>query len=134
MKTPNRREAGFTLIEMMIAVAIAALLTAVALPSYLSQVRRSTRAEAQAFMMAVAARQQQFLMDTRGYAPTVDAVGIALPPKVAGAYTVTMPAPGGAPPSFTLTLAPTGGQVHDKCGTMSINQAGARTAAVAGCW
>jgi type IV pilus assembly protein PilE len=61
-------------------------------------------------------------------------VGIAVPATVAAAYTVSMPAPGAAPPSFTLTLTPKGGQVNDKCGTLSINQAAVKNAATTGCW
>jgi type IV pilus assembly protein PilE len=131
---PRRRAAGFTLIELMIVVAIASILAAVALPSYREYVRRSTRAEAQAYMMAVAVRQQQFLVDTRAYAATLDAVGVALPSNVNAAYDAVMPTPGAAPPSFTLTLTPKANQTGEKCGEMSLNQAGAKTAAVAGCW
>jgi type IV pilus assembly protein PilE len=125
---------GFTLIELVIAIAIVAILVAVALPSYQEYVRRGTRAEAQAYMEAVASRQQQFLMDTRAYAATLDVVGVAVPASVAAGYTRTMPAPGAVPPSFTLTLTPVGRQAADRCGAMSINQAAAKTAAVAGCW
>jgi type IV pilus assembly protein PilE len=125
---------GFTLIELMIAVAVVAILAAVALPSYQEHIRRSVRAEAQAYMMAVAARQQQFLVDTRGYAATLADVGVTMPAGVARAYTATMPAPSVVPPTFTLTLTPQGAQASERCGTLSIDQAGAKTAAVAGCW
>lgn len=123
---------GFTLIELMITVAVISILAAVALPSYQAHIRKSTRSEAQSFMMAVAARQQQFLVDTRSYGATVAAVGIAVPTKVAAAYTVTMPAP--TPAGFTLTLTPSGAQADEPCGTLSINQAGTKTAAKSGCW
>ncbi len=128
------RPRGVTLIELMIAVAIVAILMAVALPSYRDQVRRSTRAEAQAYLMSVASRQQQFLVDTRAYAATLDAVGVPVPSSTASNYTRSMPTPGTAPPSFTVTLTPTGNQASDRCGALSINQAGTKTAAVAGCW
>ncbi len=123
---------GFTLIELMITVALISILAAVALPSYQAHIRKSTRSEAQSFMMTVAARQQQFLVDTRSYAATVAAVGIAVPTKVAAAYTVTMPAP--TPAGFTLTLTPSGAQADEPCGTLSINQAGTKTAAKSSCW
>ncbi len=133
-QTPVMRPAhlGFTLIELLITVALVSILAAIAVPSYQSHLRKSTRSEAQSFMMAVAARQQQFLVDTRSYAATVTAVGIPVPAKVAAAYAVNMPAP--TPAGFTLTLTPTGGQVNEPCGTLSINQVGTKTAAKSGCW
>jgi type IV pilus assembly protein PilE len=132
--TVSRAGRGFTLIELMIAVAVVAILVTVALPSYQDYLRRGTRAEAQAYMEAVASRQQQFLLDTRAYAATLDAVGVPVPTSVAAAYTRTMPAPGAVPPSFTVTLTPVGRQAADRCGALSINQAAVKTAAVSGCW
>jgi type IV pilus assembly protein PilE len=129
----RRRRAGFTLIELMIAIAILGILTAVALPAYQQHLRTSTRAEAQAYMMAVATRQQQFLVDTRGYVDPAQA-GVAVPAKLAAAYETEWEAPEGGMPSFTLTLAPKGAQEKDKCGTLSISHTGAKTAAAAGCW
>jgi type IV pilus assembly protein PilE len=129
MRTPSR---GFTLIELMITVAVVAILAAVALPNYREHIRKSRRAEAQSFMMAVAARQQQFMVDTRAFAATVDAVGIPVPANVSAAYTATMPAPGTS--TFTLTLTPNADQASDKCGTLSIDQNGTKTAAMTGCW
>lgn len=129
----RRRRAGFTLIELMIAIAILGILAAVALPAYQQHLRTSTRAEAQAYMMAVATRQQQFLVDTRGYIDPAQS-GVAVPAKVAAAYETTWDAPTGGMPSFTLTLAPKGAQASDKCGTLSIRHTGAKTAATTGCW
>ena len=131
---PRRRSAGFTLIELMIAVVIVAVLLAVAIPSYREHVRKSSRAEAQAYMMAVETRQQQFLVDTRAYAATVAVVGVPVPTNVAAAYTLNMPAPTAVPPAYTLTLTPKTEQSSERCGTLSINSAGTKTAAVSGCW
>jgi len=128
------RTAGFTLIELMIAVAVVAILAAVALPSYQQYVMRSNRAQAQSFMMAVMVRQQQFLVDTRSYAATVTATGVPVPSAVDASYTVALPAPGTNPPGFTLTLTPKSRQATDACGALVLTHTGARTAATANCW
>ena len=130
----RQRSAGFTLIELMIAVAIVAVLLAVAMPTYQEHVRKSSRAEAQAYMMAVEARQQQFLVDTRAYAGTLVATGVTVPSHVEAAYTLAMPTPTAAPPAYTLTLSPKTQQAAERCGTLSINSTGTKTAAVSGCW
>jgi len=130
------RVRGFTLIELIIVIAIVALLVAVALPSYRDHVRKSRRAEAQAYLMSVAGRQQQFLVDTRAYAPNLTTINIPTPADVSRSYTVTLNVVAGPPPTFTLTAAPTAGtdQVNEKCGTLTINQSGAKTAALSSCW
>ena len=100
------RARGFTLIEVIIAMAIVAILVAVALPAYRDHMRKSRRAEAQAYLMAVASRQQQFLLDTRGYAPDLTTVGIPAPANVSAAYDLAVAAVAGPPPSFRLTATP----------------------------
>jgi type IV pilus assembly protein PilE len=123
---------GFTLIELMITVAIVAILAAVAFPSYQSHLRKSRRAEAQAYMMAFAARQQQFLLDTRTFSTTVAGVGVPIPDNVAAAYTMALSP--NTDTTFTLTLTPTTAQSSDKCGTLGIDQNGTKTATTTGCW
>jgi type IV pilus assembly protein PilE len=132
----SARARGFTLIEVIIAMAIVAILVAVALPSYREHMRKSRRAEAQAYLMAVASRQQQFLLDTRGYAPNLATVGLATPANVAAAYDLAVTAVAGPPPTFRLTATPksTTDQVKERCGTLAIDQTGAKTAAVSTCW
>jgi type IV pilus assembly protein PilE len=63
-----RKARGFTLIELMVTVAIVAILAAVAYPSYQNQVKRGRRAAAQAHLMDIAQRQQEYLLDGRGAA------------------------------------------------------------------
>lgn len=131
----KRRYQGFTLMEMLIVVAMVSILAAVAIPSYREYIKKSRRAEAQSYLLSVAARQQQFLVDTRAYA-TLATLSSALPvpTNVSSAYTVTMPDPAGTPPTFTVTAAPKTDQASEKCGTLTINQTGTKTAAVSGCW
>ena len=130
----KQTQSGFTLIELMVTVAIVAILAAVALPAYRSHIRKSHRAEAQAFLMAVAARQQQFLVDTKAYSNSLTTIGVPTPSNVSASYDLSLTAPASTPPTFTVTATPKQIQSSETCGTMSIDQTGTKTAAVSGCW
>ena len=67
--TSNRRHRGFTLIELMITVAIVAILAGIAYPSYKAYVQKGNRASAEAFLMDGAQRQQQYFLHNRIFAP-----------------------------------------------------------------
>jgi len=126
----SRRRNGFTLIEVMITVVIIAILASIAIPSYQRYVIRAKRSAAQAQMMEIANREQQFLLANRSYADktTLAASGYSLPPEVAANYdyTITLPA-AGAPPGFVLTFTPSGSQASD--GNLTLNNDGAKTPA-----
>lgn len=115
---------GFTLLELMIVVAITCILASISYPSYLAQVRKSRRADAQAELMNIATRQQQMLLDTRNYAATTAALNISIPASVVKNYTVTITLGLDAVPTFIATAIPFGSQVADSCSTLSINQTG----------
>jgi type IV pilus assembly protein PilE len=132
----NERESGFTLIELMVVVAIVAVLAAIAYPSYTSHLRKGRRAEAQAYMMDIAQREQQYFTDSRTYA--VDAGGVtaasvlnapATPADLSGYYTITTAA-GAVTPSFVVTATAIGQQAVD--GNLTIDNTGTKTPA--GSW
>lgn len=130
----KHRNQGFSLIELMIAVVIVAILSAIAFPAYQQYIRRGARAEAQSFMMDIAARQGQFLIDNRAYAASLAALNITTPSSVAAKYSVAI-ATGATPPTFTITTTPTGSQASDNCGVLTLNNAGTKTASGTGsCW
>jgi type IV pilus assembly protein PilE len=126
---------GFTLIELMIAVAVVAVLAAVAYPAYTDYIRQSRRAEAQAYLMAVADWQTQYFNDTSGgYQGTLGSIGVAQPANVVASYDIAASAVAGPPATFTITATPKTSQASERCGTLSIDQTGTKTAAHSDCW
>ncbi|RNL60040.1 type IV pilin protein [Zhongshania marina] len=133
----RRRNNGFTLIELMITVAIIAILTLVALPSYRDYTLRANRSAAAGFILEVANQQERNFLDERAYASDMTDLGLAIPAEVSANYTVTTAANNAAtPPSFTISAAPTGSQASDDCGTLTLNNTGAKghAAGASRCW
>lgn len=123
----KKTQQGFTLIELMVAVGIISILVAIAWPNYQQYITRSKRAEAQAYLMDLAQRQQQFMLDARRYTGVVADLGVTMPASVAKNYqTPTINVVAGPPPTFTITLAPNSPGPLSADGSLTINNAGAK--------
>lgn len=118
---------GFTLIELMVTVAIVGILAAIAYPSYQNYMIKGRRASAQAHLMDIAQRQQQYLLDVRGYAADLTTLNITTPSNVSTNYTITIATPAGPPPTFTITATPIAGTPQATDGPLSINNTGVKT-------
>lgn len=133
MSPIRRTNGGFTLLEVTIVAVIIAILVTIAFPSYQGQLRKSRRAAAESHLMDIATRQQQYLFDSRAYAPDLAALRMTTPADVAAYYAITITASDGPPPTFTATAAPRGTQVKDLGGApLTIDASGAKTPA--GAW
>jgi type IV pilus assembly protein PilE len=141
MRIMNRKACGFTLIEVMIVVAIIAILAAIAYPSYMDQVRKSRRADAEGALMGFAGAMERHFTQTGGYC---DAGGAGGANSCGGAandtgspsiYATQSPLDGdtkyydltinaATATTYTLHATPTGSQAIDHCGTLTLANTG----------
>ena len=111
----------------MVTVAVVGILAAVAYPSYLNQMKKGRRASAQAHLMDIAQRQQEYLLDARTYASTLAILNITTPAEVSTYYTVADPVIAAGPPmSFVISAVPITGKAQVGDGTLSISSSGAK--------
>ncbi|WP_305059500.1 type IV pilin protein [Lysobacter sp. H21R4] len=127
---------GFTLIELMITVAVVAILASIAYPSYQEQVRKTHRAQAKADLIEYAQLAERFHTVNNTY------VGFTLPsavsPREGGTvrYNLAL-SPASTQAAFTLLATANGAQAKDRCGNLGLNQAGIKTVSkgtVSDCW
>jgi type IV pilus assembly protein PilE len=121
-----RSAGGFTLVELMVTVAIVAILLSIAVPSYSLYMKKSRRGEAESALMDIAQRQQTYLLDQRAYAPDRATLNTSISVDVTTFYTVTF-ATGTAPPTFTITATPKAGTAQVGDPTLTIDNTGAKT-------
>jgi type IV pilus assembly protein PilE len=143
----RRSNGGFSLIELMITVGIAAILATIAATVYTSQVQKSRRTDARTALLDLAGREEKLFSVSNAYSETPSdlgyaAVGTPFPVTLINDYTVSVvtpdPAQGGAAGTYAITATAVNLQASDtQCATLSINQLGAQTSnpgAPATCW
>jgi len=151
-QSKERTERGFTLLELMIVVAIVGILAAIAFTVYSAQVQKARRTDARTAVLDLAGREERFFSVANNYSQTPTDVGYAgLFPQVVGSgyynLGVTVPDPnfvaaGGVGPSYVITATAINQQIADSsCASFSINQLGKQSSLDSGgadstaiCW
>lgn len=131
-----RKLSGFTLIEIMIVVAIIGILTAIAYPSYVDHLYRSSRAEAMSSLLDIANRQEQYYADNHKYTSSLADLGVQNKSD-SGLFTLTLTSDGS---SFSLVADPLDHPAtkDPDCTSFKIDELGQKTATGPGgnrtCW
>jgi type IV pilus assembly protein PilE len=144
-RTRPLRAGGFTLIELMATILIASILLSIAVPTYMSQVRKSRRTEARTAVLDLATREERYFSVNNNYSALDSDLGygntnaaITNLPVGTGYYTVTVTTPPTATgqAGFRIVAAAAGVQTKDtQCLTFTVDQSGAQTSApTTTCW
>lgn len=143
-KSTKPLQRGFTLIEVMIVVAIVGILAAIAYPSYMEHIRKGNRADAEASLMQLSQFMERYYTGTGRYSKTAGQTDVPdnpAPPYPTGTnYTFTITV-GNAGTSYTATATPnsSGVMANDKCGNLTLTNTGLKGqtgtgATTADCW
>lgn len=123
---------GFTLIELMIAIAILAIITAIAYPAYTSYMLSARRETAKAALLDLAGKEVKYYSVNNTFTTTLTDLGFSVAtnipvPDSSTIYykiTVTQNGTGSITDGFLATATPTGAQSDDECGNLSLDETG----------
>jgi type IV pilus assembly protein PilE len=136
MQSTLKKSSGFTLVELIVAMVIAAILAAVAIPAYSNYVRKARRTDAKTALLDMASLEERYFSVNNKYSSTATDLGYASFPVTVGSgtgdYTIPAPTIGAATTAaaatFSLTATATGDQAKDTlCATFTLTSAGVQT-------
>jgi type IV pilus assembly protein PilE len=132
---------GFTLIELMIVVAVITILGSIAYPSYMSYATRSKRSDAQQLMQEISLKEGQYILDARAYTGTLGSGGLNIARSgwtcttncTSPNYTISAAVDNTTTPfSYTITATPLSGSGQANDGTLTLTNTGTRQRMVSG--
>ena len=154
--TSPRRFGGFTLIELVVAMLIGAILVAIAIPSYSNYVRKSRRVDAKSALLDIASLEERYFSTQQVYSSNLSDLGYGAAASVnvgsgTGDYTILAPTVtlanpptatfAGSPATWTTTATAINDQMKDtSCRIFTITSGGLQTATdssgnpATGCW
>ena len=129
-------QSGFTLIEILVAVAIIGILAAIAIPSYQQNILKSQRVDAMNALLNLAAQEERYYTTNNTYTNVVANLGYSpastsltnsfyIPHATNADYLVAVTAASGT--SYTLSAVPQNNQVKDACYTYVLTQGGVQS-------
>lgn len=124
---------GFTLIELMVVVAIIGILASLAYPSYMESVRKSNRADAKATMLQVAGQEERYYTENNVYGSMI-AIGYAAESiaSQSGRHNITL-ATANADSTYIISATPV--SIDTTCGVLTLTNTGVTASSIAGaCW
>lgn len=135
---PSRKQTGFTLTELMIVVALIAILSAIGIPAYSNYARAAKRTDATGGLSQMAQLQERFFTENNTYAATTAILGYstAAPNTATTArskedyWALSVAAVTTA--SYQLQAVPTNGHIDADCATITLDSTGVRGPAA--CW
>ena len=129
IKQPRASLGAFTLIELVVTIAIVGILAAIAYPAFVNHVIKGNRSAAQQFMLDIANAQAQYQLDARAYSNVIGTGGLGLSPTTAAAsnYTFAIALSAGPPPGYVITATPIGRQAQDNA--LTLDSAGTKSPA-----
>ena len=130
MRLRGRNARGFTMVELMVVVAIIAILAAFAVPNYLRYGIRARRSDGQQALQRMASAQERYYSTNNAYAKTLTLLNWGQTTSEKQYYTLSLDAATTSSTQFTAVATPVAGgpQAKDDCKALSITNTGLKAA------